>query len=119
MKPNNIIKFPNEAEVKCKDAEDTLDKLYAERDAHKVPRNVALLSPRTHAGQPYGDRTVIFTDNEAYIKVKTKEGWEAMLRGHYDIRVKLDKGPPRTDYSWVRKLTEPIYAKLRRSRKKY
>ncbi len=116
MKPNNIIKFPNEDEVKCKEAIDTLDKFYKEQKKSSV--SIALLSPRTHAGQPYGERTVIFTNNEAYVKVKKKEGWEAMLRGHYDIRVKLDDGPPRVDYSWVRKITEPIYARLRRSRKK-
>ena len=81
--------------------------------------NVALLSPRTHAGQPYSERTVIFTDNDAYIKTKQKEGWEAMLRSHYNERIRFEEGPPRVDYSWVRKIVEPIYAKLRRSRKKY
>ena len=81
--------------------------------------DIALLAPRTHAGQPYNERTVIFTDNNAYIKVKKQEGWEAMLKDHYDARVASDKGPPRTDNSWVRKIVEPIYAKMRRSRKKY
>ena len=81
--------------------------------------NVALLSPRTHAGQPYNERTVIFTDNDAYIKAKQKEGWDAMLKLHYDERIRLDKEPTRKDYSWVRKIVEPIYAKVRRSRKKY
>jgi hypothetical protein len=80
--------------------------------------SVALLSPRTHAGQPYSERKVIFTDDDAYIKVKQKEGWEGMLRSHYNERVKLDNKPPHVDNSWVRKIVEPIYAKLRRSRKK-
>lgn len=80
--------------------------------------SVALLSPRTYAEQPYSERTVIFTDDNAYIKVKRKEGWESMLRSHYNERVKLDKKPPHVDNSWVRKIVEPIYAKIRRSRKK-
>lgn len=116
MEKSNIIKFPSEDEVRYKEAKDTLDKFY---DDSKLKASVALLSPRLHAAQPYSERTVIFTNNEAYVKVKRKEGWEAMLRSHYDIRVKLDEGPPRVDYSWVRKITEPIYAKMRRSRKKY
>ena len=80
--------------------------------------NVALLSPRTHAAQPYSERTVIFTDDDAYIKVKRKEGWEGMLRSHYNERVRLDKKPPSVDNSWVRKIVEPIYARIRRSRKR-
>lgn len=115
MEKSNIIKFPNEDEVKCKEAIDTLDKFY---DNSKLKASVALLSPRTHAEQPYSERIVIFTDNEAYVKIKKKEGWEGMLRSHYNERVRLDDGPPHVDYSWVRKLVEPIYAKLRRSRKK-
>ena len=117
---NNIIKFPTEEETKCKDAIATYDTLKEFYKEEKKPRvNIALLSPRTHAQQPYGERTVIFTDDDAYVKVKTKEGWEAMLRSHYIERTRLDEGPPRVDYSWVRKITEPIYARLRRSRKKY
>jgi hypothetical protein len=102
MKKNNIIEFPMNDKMK-----------------HRSSANIALLSPRTHAQQPYSERTVIFTDNDAYIKVKKKEGWEAMLRSHYIERTRFDEGPPRVDYSWVRKIVEPIYAKIRRSRKKY
>jgi hypothetical protein len=99
MEKNNIIKFPTKEE--------------------KPRVKIALLSPRTHAQQPYGERTVIFTDDDAYVKIKTKEGWEAMLQSHYTERTRFDEGPPHVDYSWVRKITEPIYAKMRRSRKKY
>jgi len=102
--------------VRYKEAKDTLDKFY---DDNKLKASVALLSPRLYADQPYSERTVIFTDNDAYVKVKKQEGWEAMLKDHYDARVASDKGPPRTDNSWVRKIVEPIYAKMRRSRKKY
>ena len=79
--------------------------------------NIALLSPRKHAGQSYKNRQVIFTNNEAYVRLKKQEGWEAMLKDHYDARVEIDKGPPHVDYSWVRKIVEPIYAKIRRKRK--
>jgi hypothetical protein len=103
MEKNNIIEFP-------------LQRGHADKGLRV---NIALLSPRTHAQQPYSERTVIFTDNDAYIKVKKKEGWEAMLRSHYIERTRFDEGPPRVDYSWVRKIVEPIYAKIRRSRKKY
>jgi len=113
MEKSNIIKFPTEDEVKCKEATDTLNEFYAEKG---VRVNVALLSPRTHAGQPYSERKVIYTDNDAYIKVKRKEGWEAMLRSHYEERLRQDNTPPRSDYSWVRKLVEPIYAKIRRKK---
>ena len=115
MEKSNIIKFPNEDEVKYKEAKDTLDKFY---DNSKLKASVALLSPRLHADQPYSERTVIFTDDDAYVKIKRKEGWEAMLRSHYNERVRLDKKPPSIDYSWVRKIVEPIYAKIRRSRKR-
>lgn len=115
MEKSNIIKFPNEDEVRYKEAKDTLDKFY---DDNKLKASVALLSPRLHADQPYSERTVIFTDDEAYVKVKRKEGWEGMLRSHYNERVRLDEGPPRVDYSWVRKIVEPIYARIRRSRKR-
>ena len=81
--------------------------------------NIALLTPRTHAGQPYTERKVIFTDDPAYVAVKRGEGWEAMLKLHYDERVMLDKGPVRKDNSWVRKIVEPIYAKIRKQRRKY
>ena len=86
MEKSNIIKFPNEDEVRYKEAKDTLDKFY---DDSKLKASVALLS-----------------------------GWEGMRRSHYNERVKLDEGPPRVDYSWVRKIVEPIYARLRRSRKR-
>ena len=115
MEKSNIIKFPNEDEVRYKEAKDTLDKFY---DNSKLKASVALLSPRLHADQPYSERTVIFTDDDAYVKIKRKEGWEAMLRSHYNERVRLDKKPPSIDYSWVRKIVEPIYAKIRRSRKR-
>ena len=115
MEKSNIIKFPNEDEVRYKEAKDTLDKFY---DNSKLKASVALLSPRTHAEQPYSERFVIFTDDDAYVKVKRKEGWEGMLRSHYNERVRLDKKPPSVDYSWVRKIVEPIYAKIRRSRKR-
>ena len=80
---------------------------------------IALLAPRTHAGQPYDERKVIFTDNPSYVRVKVGEGWEAMLQRHYDERIVLDKGPKHKDNSWVRRLVEPIYAKVRRQRRKY
>ena len=103
MEKDNIVEFP-------------LQRGHANKGLRV---NVALLSPRTHAGQPYGERTVIFTDDDAYIQVKLREGWEGMLKSHYIERIGLDDGPPRVDYSWVRKIVEPIYAKIRRSRKKY
>ena len=81
--------------------------------------NIALLAPRTHAGQSYEKRKVIFTDDPTYVAVKRGEGWEAMLKLHYDERVMLDKGPVRKDNSWVRKIVEPIYAKIRKQRRKY
>ena len=80
---------------------------------------IALLAPRTHAGQPYNERKVIFTNNPAYVTVKRGEGWEAMLKRHYDERVVLDKGPVHKDNSWVRKIVNPIYAAIRRQRRKY
>ena len=80
--------------------------------------NIALLSPRTHAEQPYDDRRVIFTDNPSYVRVKIGEGWEAMLKRHYDDRIAIDKGPKHKDTSWVRKIVEPIYAKIRKQRRK-
>ena len=79
---------------------------------------IALLAPRIHAGQTYSEREVIFTNNSAYVAVKRGEGWEAMLKHHYDERVTLDKGPTHKDNSWVRKLVEPIYAKIRKQRRK-
>jgi len=81
--------------------------------------SIALLAPRTHAGQPYSEREVIFTNDSAYVAVKRGEGWEAMIKHHYDERVTLDKGPTHKDNSWVRKLVEPIYAKIRKQRRKY
>ena len=81
--------------------------------------NIALLSPRTHAGQPYNERKVIFTDNAAYVRVKLAEGWNSMLKRHYDERIAIDKGPVHKDNSWVRKIVEPIYAKIRKQRRKY
>lgn len=81
--------------------------------------NIALLSPRTHAEQPYDERRVIFTDNPSYVRVKTGEGWEAMLKRHYDERIAIDKGPKHKDNSWMRKIVEPIYAKIRKQRRKY
>ena len=80
---------------------------------------IALLEPSTHAGQPYSERKVIFTDNAAYVRVKLAEGWNSMLKRHYKERVALDKGPVHKDNSWVRKIVEPIYAKIRRQRRKY
>jgi hypothetical protein len=80
---------------------------------------IALLAPRTHAAQPYNERKVIFTNNPAYVTVKRGEGWEAMLKRHYDERVVLDKGPVHKDNSWVRKIVNPIYAAIRRQRRKY
>ena len=80
---------------------------------------IALLAPRTHAEQAYDEREVIFTDNPSYVTVKRGEGWEAMLKRHYDERIILDKGPTHKDNSWVRKIVEPIYAKVRRQRRKY
>ena len=79
---------------------------------------IALLAPRTHAAQPYNKREVIFTNNPAYVTVKRGEGWEAMLKRHYDERKLLDKGPTYKDNSWVRKIVEPIYAAIRRQRRK-
>ena len=81
--------------------------------------SVALLAPRIHAGQPYNEREVVFTDNPAYVAVKCSEGWEAMVKLHYDERVALDEGPVRKDNSWVRKIVEPIYAKIRKQRRKH
>ena len=81
--------------------------------------NIALLEPSTHAGQPYNERKVIFTDNAAYVRVKLAEGWNSMLKRHYKERVALDKGPVHKDNSWVRKIVEPIYAKIRKQRRKY
>ena len=81
--------------------------------------SVALLAPRVHAGQPYNEREVVFTDNPAYVAVKCSEGWEAMVKLHYDERVALDEGPVHKDNSWVRKIVEPIYAKIRKQRRKY
>jgi len=81
--------------------------------------NIALLSPRTHAEQPYNERKVIFTDNAAYVRVKLAEGWNSMLKRHYDERIAIDKGPVHKDNSWVRKIVEPIYAKIRKQRRKY
>jgi len=81
--------------------------------------NIALLSPRTHAGQPYNERKVIFTDNAAYVRVKLAEGWNSMLKRHYDERIAIDKGPVHKDNSWVRKIVEHIYAKIRKQRRKY
>ena len=81
--------------------------------------NIALLEPSTHAGQPYNERKVIFTDNAAYVRVKLAEGWNSMLKLHYDERIAIDKGPVHKDNSWVRKIVEPIYAKIRRQRRKY
>ena len=80
--------------------------------------SIALLAPRVHAGQTYNEREVIFTNNSAYVAVKCGKGWEAMLKHHYDERVTLDKGPTHKDNSWVRKLVEPIYAKIRKQRRK-
>jgi hypothetical protein len=81
--------------------------------------NIALLEPSTHAGQPYSERKVIFTDNAAYVRVKLAEGWNSMLKLHYDERIAIDKGPVHRDNSWVRKIVEPIYAKIRKQRRKY
>lgn len=81
--------------------------------------NIALLSPRTHAEQPYNERKVIFTDNAAYVRVKLAEGWNSMLKRHYDERIAIDKGPVHKDNSWVRKIVEHIYAKIRKQRRKY
>tara|TARA_R110000765_G_scaffold76489_1_gene149893 strand:+ start:3274 stop:3651 length:378 start_codon:yes stop_codon:yes gene_type:complete len=81
--------------------------------------NIALLEPSTHAGQPYSERKVIFTDNAAYVRVKIAEGWNSMLKLHYDERIAIDKGPVHRDNSWVRKIVEPIYAKIRKQRRKY
>ena len=80
--------------------------------------SIALLEPRTHAEQPYNARKVIFTDCPAYVAVKLSEGWDAMLKAHYNERVRLDKGPVPKDHSWVRKIVEPIYAAIRRQRRK-
>jgi len=80
--------------------------------------NIALLEPSTHAGQPYSERKVIFTDNAAYVRVKLAEGWNSMLKLHYNERIAIDKGPTHKDNSWVRKLVEPIYAKIRKQRRK-
>ena len=81
--------------------------------------NIALLEPSTHAGQPYSERKVIFTDNAAYVRVKLAEGWNSMLKLHYDERIAIDKGPTHKNNSWVRKIVEPIYAKIRKQRRKY
>ena len=81
--------------------------------------SVALLAPRIHAGQPYNEREVVFTDNPAYVAVKCSEGWEAMVKLHYDERVMYDEGPVHKDNSWVRKIVEPIYAKIRKQRRKH
>lgn len=80
---------------------------------------IALLAPRTHAGQPYAEREVIYTNNPAYVTVKRGEGWEAMLKKHYDERKLFDKGPTYKDNSWIRKIVEPLYAKIRKQRRKY
>ena len=80
--------------------------------------NIALLEPSTHAGQPYSERKVIFTDNAAYVRVKLAEGWNSMLKLHYNERIAIDTGPTHKDNSWVRKLVEPIYAKIRKQRRK-
>ena len=80
---------------------------------------IALLAPRTHAAQPYNEREVIFTNEPAYVTVKLSEGWEAMLKTHYDERILLDKGPVHRYNGWVRKIVEPIYAAVRRQRRKY
>ena len=80
--------------------------------------NIALLEPSTHAGQPYSERKVIFTDNAAYVRVKLAEGWNSMLKLHYDERIAIDKGPTHKDNGWVRKIVEPIYAKIRKQRRK-
>jgi len=80
---------------------------------------IALLAPRAYAWQPYDERVVIYTNNPAYVTVKRGEGWEAMLKRHYDDRIQLDKGPTYKDNSWVRKIVEPLYAKIRKQRRKY
>jgi hypothetical protein len=121
---NMTDKLKDDIQQMLEDRDITQPKYDSSMDRRPAPSvmasvSIALLSPRTHAGQPYHEREVIFTNNPAYVTVKRGEGWEAMLKRHYDERVALDKGPTHKDNSWVRKLVEPMYAKIRKQRRKY
>jgi len=86
--------------MKTKDEQEKIAWLLDNRQRSRKPDvynstdypKIALLAPRIHAGQTYNEREVIFTNNSAYVAVKRGEGWEAMLKHHYDERVTLDKG---------------------------